>query len=104
MKKFHVKKGDKVMIIAGENKGKTGVITKVLREKERVLVDGEEIKKLKKHTRPTAANPNGGIIEIEPSIHISNVMLIDPATGNPGRVGRRKNEEGKSERYVKVKN
>ncbi len=96
MKKFHVKKGDKVMIIAGENKGKIGVITKVLRE--------EEIKKLKKHTRPTAANPNGGIIEIEPSIHISNVMLIDPATGKPGRVGRRKNEEGKSERYVKVKN
>lgn len=102
MKKFHVKKGDKVVIIAGESKGQQGIVTKVLYDKERVLVDGENIKKVKKHTRPSASLPDGGILQKEASFHISNVMLVD-ANGKAGRVGRRKNSEGKSEKYIKVK-
>jgi large subunit ribosomal protein L24 len=82
---MHVKKGDKVMVISGKDKGKTGVILEALPKKERVLVEGVNI--VKKHTKPNQANPQGGIVSQEAPIHVSNVMLIDPKSGEPTRVG-----------------
>lgn len=82
---MHVKKGDKVMVISGKDKGKTGVVLEALPKKERVLVEGVNI--VKKHTKPNQANPQGGIVSHEAPIHVSNVMLIDPKSGEPTRVG-----------------
>ena len=81
---MHVKKGDKVMVISGKDKGKTGVVLEALPKKERVLVEGVNI--VKKHTKPNQANPQGGIVSQEAPIHVSNVMLIDPKSGEPTRV------------------
>jgi large subunit ribosomal protein L24 len=100
--RFHVRRGDKVMVIAGDEKGKSGVITRMLVEKQRAIVQGLNI--VKKHIKPSAANPQGGIIEIEAGIHISNLMLIDPKTSTPTRIGRRRNAKGKLERYSKKSN
>jgi large subunit ribosomal protein L24 len=97
-KKFRIKAGDKVMVIAGKDKGKVGKVLKVLPEKDRVVVEGVRI--VKKHLKPTASNPEGGIVEREAPIHISNVMLVDPKTGKPTRVGI-KYENGKKLRYAK---
>ena len=74
-KKFHVKKGDQVQVITGNHKGATGKIMEVLRKKERVLVEG--VRMIKKHARKSQTHPNGGIIELEGSIHISNVKLVE---------------------------
>lgn len=82
---MHVKKGDKVMVISGKDKGKTGVILASFPKKDRVLVEGVNI--VKKHTKPSQVNPQGGIISQEAPIHVSNVMPIDPKTGEPTRVG-----------------
>ena len=82
---MHVKKGDKVMVITGKDKGKTGVILAAFPKKNRVLVEGVNI--VKKHSKPSQVNPQGGIISQEAPIHVSNVMLIDPKTGEPTRVG-----------------
>ncbi|MGL4953813.1 MAG: 50S ribosomal protein L24 [Culicoidibacterales bacterium] len=82
---MHVKKGDKIQIIAGKDKGKTGVVTSVLPKKNRVIIEGLNI--VKKHQKPTQANPEGGIIEMEAPIHASNVLPLDPKTGKPTRVG-----------------
>jgi len=101
MAKLHIKKGDKVRIIAGESKGAEGTIRKVFPEKSRVIVEGDKVKKMSKHTKPSAANPDGGIIKEEAPIHISNVMVLDPKDGTPTRVGRKVNEEGKRVRYAK---
>ena len=101
MAKLHIKKGDTVRVIAGESKGAEGVIRKVYRENNRAIVEGNDIKKLSRHTKPNAANPDGGIIKEEAPIHISNLMLIDPKSGNPTRIGRKMNEEGKKVRYAK---
>ncbi len=102
-KKLHIKKGDTVKIIAGESKGQTGKIIKVFAEESRVIIEGDGIKKISKHTKPNAANPQGGIVKKEAPIHVSNVMVIDPATGKPARIGRKLNSEGKLERYFKSK-
>jgi len=80
-------KGDKVMIIAGQDKGKQGTIMKVLAKSERIMLEGEGLGKVKKHMKPSQANPDGGIMDIERPIHISNVMLIDPKLKKPTRVG-----------------
>lgn len=80
-----LKVGDKVIIIAGKNKGKTGKITKILRNKDKVIIEG--INMVKKHLKPDANNQTGSIIEREAPIHISNVMLVDPKTGKRTRVG-----------------
>ncbi|CAM3235586.1 large subunit ribosomal protein L24 [Sporolactobacillus spathodeae] len=85
MAKLHVKKGDKVQVITGKDKGKQGVILAAYPDKERVLVEGVNI--IKKHSKPTQASPQGGIIEREAPIHVSNVMLLDPKTNEPTRVG-----------------
>jgi len=82
--KFKIRKGDKVVVITGKEKGKTGEVLSVLRDEARVLVQGVNI--VKRHTRPSAANP-GGIIDKEAPLHISNVAHLDPKTGKPTRVG-----------------
>lgn len=82
---MHVKKGDKVKVISGKNKGKEGVILASFPKQNRVLVEGVNI--VKKHQKPSQANQTGGIVEMEAPIHVSNVMFIDPSTGKPTRVG-----------------
>jgi large subunit ribosomal protein L24 len=98
-KKLHVKTGDTVKVIAGDDRGKTGRITAVNIEKERVTIEG--INMVTKHAKPSAKNPQGGISKIEAPIHVSNVALVDSKTGETTKVGRRKNSEGKTERYSK---
>ena len=78
MSKFHVKKGDQVVVIAGKEKGKSGKIIAVLTKKQRIIVEGLQM--IKKHTRKSQDNPNGAIIEREGSIHISNVKKAEAAT------------------------
>ncbi|MCW8310279.1 50S ribosomal protein L24 [Sphingobacterium thalpophilum] len=94
-----IKKGDLVKVIAGNSKGVQGKVLTVLVDKNRAIVEGANI--VKKHTKPSAANPNGGIIEKEAGIHISNLALIDPKTGETTRVGRKLNADGKLVRYAK---
>ena len=84
MAKFHIKRDDQVIVLAGSDKGRSGKVLKVLVDKERVLVDG--INLVSKSTKPTAANPQGGIVKQEAPIHISNVSLIDPKSGQPTRI------------------
>lgn len=95
---MHVKKGDKVQVISGKDKGKQGVILEAFPKKERVLVEGVNI--VKKHAKPSQANPQGGILEMEAAIHVSNVMPLDPKTNEPTRVGY-KVEDGKKVRIAK---
>ena len=92
MAKFHIKREDRVIVLAGSDKGRSGKVLKVLVDKERVLVDG--INLVSKSTKPTAANPQGGIVKQEAPIHISNVSLIDPKSGQPTRIRIRR--EGKT--------
>lgn len=96
--KMHVKKGDKVQVISGKDKGKQGVILEAIPKKNRVIVEGVNI--VKKHTKPSQANPQGGILEVEAPIHASNVMPVDPKTKEPTRVGY-KFVDGKKVRYAK---
>lgn len=89
--KFKIKKGDNVIVISGNEKGKKGIVKSIEVESMRVLVEG--INMIKRHTKPSAAHPDGGIIEREAAIHISNVSLIDPKSGKATRVSIHK--EGK---------
>lgn len=98
MKKLHIKKGDTVYVNAGNDKGKTGKILTVIRDKDRVIVEGVNV--VSKHVKPNAKQPQGGIIKQEAGIHVSNVQLIDPASNKPTRVGY-KFEDGKKIRYAK---
>jgi len=97
--KTHIKKGDMVKVLAGENRGDTGRVLEVDREKNRAIVEGLNLNK--KHSKPTTANPQGGIVEKEGPIHISNLMLIDPKSGNATRVGRKAEKGGKLVRISK---
>ncbi|MVN21638.1 50S ribosomal protein L24 [Mucilaginibacter arboris] len=97
--KFKLRKGDLVKVIAGDSKGSQGKITEVLLSESRALVEGANM--VTKHTKPNAANPNGGIIKKEAPIHISNLALIDPKTGNSTRVGKKRDENGKMVRVAK---
>jgi large subunit ribosomal protein L24 len=98
-KKTHIKKGDQVMVITGESKGQKGRVLEVDREKTRALVEG--VNMVSKHTKPNTKAPQGGIIKKEAPVHISNLMLIDPTSGKPTRVGKRLNEKDKLVRYSK---
>jgi len=98
-KKVHVKKGDMVFVIAGEAKGQKGRVLEVDRDKNRALVEG--INMVSKHTKPNAKAPQGGIIKKEAPLHISNIMLMDPTSGKPTRIGRKLNENSKLVRYSK---
>ena len=93
-----IKKGDSVQVITGNDAGKTGRVIKVFLKKERVVVEGVNI--AKKHARPTQDNPQGGIIEKEASIHISNVMMV--AGGKPTRVGYKTLEDGRKVKFAKT--
>jgi len=97
--KFHVKKDDQVIVIAGKEKGKTGKILRVITKKERVLV--EKVNFVKRHTRPSSQTRQGGILEKEAPIHASNVMIICTKCNLPVRVGRKLLEDGKKVRYCK---
>lgn len=98
MSKLHIKKGDTVKILSGADNGKTGKINSVDREKGRAFVEG--INMVSKHTKPSAANPQGGIVKREASVHISNLMVVD-SKGQASRVGRKLNKDGKLVRYSK---
>ncbi|KWW21584.1 MULTISPECIES: 50S ribosomal protein L24 [Peribacillus] len=96
---MHVKKGDKVVVISGKDKGKQGTILAAYPKQNRVLVEGINI--VKKHSKPSQLNPQGGIISREAAIHVSNVMPLDPKSGKPTRVGY-KIENGKKVRVAKI--
>jgi len=96
--KLRVKKGDEVVVLTGREKGKKGSVLKVMPKDRRVLVQG--VNMVKRHTRPSQANP-GGIIEKEASLHVSNVALVDPKTGEPTRVGYRHLDDGRKVRFAK---
>ena len=98
MSKLHVKKGDTVLVLSGNDKGKQGKVMSVDPEKNRAIVEGVRI--VSKHTRPNTEHPQGGIIKQEAPIHISNLMVVGN-DGKPTRIGRKKDENGKSVRYSK---
>jgi len=100
IKKHKIKKDDLVVVISGKSKEKQGKVLQVVKETNRVIVEG--LNMVSRHTKPSASNPNGGIIRKEAGIHISNVMLIDPKSGKPTRVGRKLNAEGKLVRFAKI--
>jgi large subunit ribosomal protein L24 len=97
--KLHIRKGDTVKVIAGDDKGKTGKVLDVVLEKKRAYVEGVNI--ATKHSKPSAGKPEGGIKKVEASIHVSNLKLVDPATGEAIRTGRKLNEKNKLQRYSK---
>ena len=99
MSKLHIKKGDTVYVNTGVDKGKTGKVLKVLVEKQRAIVEG--INMVSKSQKPSAQNPQGGIVKMEAPIHISNLNVVDPKSGKPTRIGRRLNDAGKLVRYAK---
>ena len=97
--KLKIRKGDLVQVIAGDSKGSKGKVLEVIVDKNRAIVEGANM--VSKHTKPNAANPNGGIVKQEAAIHISNLALVDPKTGATTRVGRKKNDAGKLVRVAK---
>ncbi|QJD96865.1 50S ribosomal protein L24 [Mucilaginibacter robiniae] len=97
--KIKIKKGDTVKVIAGDSKGQQGKVTEIIVANNRAVVEG--INMISKHTKPNAANPNGGIVKKEAPIHISNLALVDPKTGETTRVGRKKSDAGKLVRISK---
>ncbi len=96
-KKLHIKVGDTVKVLAGEARGQEGKVLSIDRKKNRVTVEGVNI--IKKHVKPDAANPQGGIVEKEAGLHISNLMIV--VDGEPTKVGRRLNDDGKLVRFAK---
>ena len=97
--KLHIKKGDMVYVNAGDNKGQQGKVLKVEAAKQRAIVEG--VNMCKKSTKPNAQNPQGGIVEQEAPIHISNLQVLDPKSGKATRVGRKADANGKLVRYAK---
>ncbi|MCM1032437.1 MAG: 50S ribosomal protein L24 [Odoribacter sp.] len=97
--KLHIKKGDMVYVLAGEDRGKTGRVLEVQPSKERAIVEGVNI--ITKATKPTAQHPQGGLIKKEAPIHISNLSLIDPKSGKPTRIAMKLDAEGKKVRIAK---
>ena len=100
MAKLKIKKNDTVVVLAGTSKGKEGKVIKVYPSTNRAIVEG--VNMVSKHTKPNAANPQGGILKQEASINISNLMLVDPKSGQPTRIGRKRDEKtGKIVRFAK---
>ena len=98
MAKFKIKKGDKVVVLTGRDKGKSGEVLRVVRADNRVLVQG--VNMMKRHTAPRPGEP-GGIVEREAAIHISNVAHVDPKSQQPTRVGYRFLDDGRKVRFAK---
>ncbi len=88
--KLHIKKGDNVIVIAGADKGKQGRVLSVEKKSNRAFVEGVRI--VSRHTKPNAKNPNGGIVKKEAPIHVSNLMLVDPKSGEPTRISRERKD------------
>jgi len=101
-KKLHIKKGDMVIVITGEDKDKKGRVLEVDRKKSKAIVEG--VNMVSRHTKPNSENPNGGIVKKEAPIHISNIAVVDPSSGEATRIGRRLNDSGKLVRYSKKSN
>lgn len=99
MTKLKIKKDDTVYVLSGDDRGKTGRVLQVLPAKGRAIVEGVNI--VTKATKPSAKHPQGGLIKLEAPIHISKLSLLDPKSGKPTRVGRRRNDDGKLVRYAK---
>ncbi len=99
MSKLHIKKGDTVYVNSGENKGQTGKVLKVFVEERRAIVEG--VNMVSKSQKPSAKNPQGGIVKQEAPLHISKLNVVDPKTGKPTRIGRKLNADGKLVRYAK---
>lgn len=99
MHNIRIKKGDIVYVNAGEDRGKTGRVLEVIRSKGRAIVEG--VNMVTKATKPTAKYPQGGLVKMEAPISISNINIVDPKTGKPTRIGRRRTEDGKLVRYAK---
>jgi large subunit ribosomal protein L24 len=98
-KKLNIKKGDTVFVVTGEYKGQKGRVLEVFRKTEKAIIEG--INMISKHTKPNAKHPQGGIIKKESPVHLSNLMLIDPSSGEPTRIGRKLNKANKLVRYSK---
>ena len=99
MSKLHIKKGDTVYVNSGENKGQTGKVLKVFVEERRAIVEG--VNMVSKSQKPSAKNPQGGIVKQEAPLHISKLNVVDPKTCKPTRIGRKLNADGKLVRYAK---
>lgn len=99
MSKMHIKKGDTVYVLSGEDRGKQGRVLSVDATKNRAIVEGVNI--VSKSTKPSAKYPQGGIVKMEAPINISNLSLIDPKSGKPTRIGIRVNDKGEKVRYAK---
>lgn len=97
--KLHIKKGDIVFVNAGDHKGQQGRVLEVLTKKSKAIVEG--INMVSKSTKPTSKHPQGGIIKKEAPVHISNLNVLDPASGKPTRIGRKLNDKNKLVRYAK---
>jgi len=97
--KLHIRKGDTVLVLAGDDKSKTGKVLEVFADKNRAIVEG--INMVTKHQKPSAGKPEGGIKKMEGTIHISNLKLAEPSNNKPTRTGRKLNEKGKLQRYSK---
>ena len=99
MSKLHIKKGDNVYVLTGEDRGKTGRVLEVLTTKGKAIVEGVNI--VSKSTKPNAKHPQGGIIKMEAPIQISNIALVDPKTGKPTRIAIKVNDKGEKVRISK---
>ena len=99
MSKLHIRKGDEVIVLAGDDKGRKGKVLKVLVTKQRALVEG--VNMVSKSMKPSAKNPQGGIVKQEAPIHVSNLSLIDPKSGKATRIGMKKTDDGKKVRVAK---
>ena len=97
--KLHIRKGDTAIVIAGNDKGKKGKVLEIIREKNRAIIEG--VNMITKHVKPSANNPEGGIERTEAALHISNIMVVDPSSGETTRIGRKLNDEGKLQRFSK---
>jgi large subunit ribosomal protein L24 len=94
----HLRKGDRVKVMRGNERDKEGTVLRVDREKNRVVVEGLNLRK--RHMKPSQQNPEGGIVSFEAPIAASNVMLLDPATGNPTRIRSQRNDDGSKDRVA----
>ncbi|WNJ16528.1 50S ribosomal protein L24 [Pontibacter sp. G13] len=92
-KKLHIKKDDIVYVLSGKDRGKEGRVLRVIPAEDRAIVEGVNV--VSKHVRPSQQYPDGGIIQQEAPIHVSNLMLVDPSTKERTRIGRKRNEDGK---------
>ena len=96
MAKMKIRRGDRVMVIRGNHRGQEGTVLRVEPEKNRVVIEG--INRRKRHMKPSQTNPEGGIVEFEAPVHASNVMLVDPSTGEPTRVRSETTADGSRQR------